>query len=87
MKYNVKRKNARTICQERGINYGTWVYRVYTLGMDKEEAIKKPVRTAEVVKNRKSWVRYYKKLGMNTKEIAHEVGITPVRVCQILRGL
>jgi len=86
MIYKVKRKNARTICQERGINYGTWVYRVYGMRMDKEEAMEKPVRTAEVVKERKERVGFLNRCGLKTVDIAQTVGLSTVRVSQILRG-
>ena len=86
MKYNVKRKNAKTICQERGINYGTWVHRVYSQGMDKQEAMEKPVRTAEFVKERKERVKFLNECGFKTVDIAQTVGLSTVRISQILRG-
>lgn len=85
MKYNVKRKNARTICKERGINYGTWVHRVYVLGMDRMEALNKPVRTKEVVAKRREEVLKLHKRGLNVVNIANRVGITSVRVSQIIK--
>lgn len=86
MEKKEKRKNAKTICQEHGINYGTWVYRVYAMGMSKEEALEKPVRTAEVVKEKKEMVKFLKRAGLSSLGIARRVGLTTVRVCQILRG-
>ena len=86
MKYNVKRKNAKTICKERGINYGTWVYRVYVQGMDRMEAFNKPVRTKEFVLKRKEEVLKFHKRGLNVVNIANRVGLTPVRVSQIIKG-
>lgn len=86
MIYKVKRKNARTICQERGINYGTWVYRVYVQGMDRMEAFNKPVRTKEFVAKRGEEVLRLHKKGLNRVNIANRVGLTPVRVSQIIKG-
>ena len=85
MKYHVKRKNARTICQERGINYGTWVYRVYTLGMDRMAAMNKPVRTKEFVAKRIEEVLRLHKKGLNRVNIANRVGLTPIRISQIIK--
>ena len=85
MKYNVKRKSMRRICAERGVSYTAWVNRVYVLGMDREEAMTKPVRNKEFVQKRINWVKSLKRQGFSTKEIAQKVQLTPVRVCQILR--
>ena len=86
MIYKVKRKNARTICQERGINYGTWVYRVYSMNMDKEEAMEKPVRTKKVVEKRKATIKKLHEKGFSTHDISFRVGLSAVRVNQIIRG-
>lgn len=86
MKYNVKRKNMKQICQDYGITYGTWVYRVYTLGMDRMEALNKPVRTKEVVAKRREEVLKFHKRGLNVVNISNRVGLTPVRVSQIIKG-
>lgn len=80
-----KRKNMKQICQEYGITYGTWVYRVYTLGMDRMEALNKPVRTKEVVAKRREEVLRLNKKGLNRVNIANRVGLTPVRVSQIIK--
>ena len=85
MKYHVKRKSMRQICLERGVSYTAWVNRVYVLGMDREEAMTKPVRNKEFVQKRINWVKSLKKQGLTTKDIAKKVGLTTVRVCQILK--